>query len=150
MNQYQKYVQPLYCQSSTHPQKRELALDWMQPHTLSCRGSVLGRLLAQTLALNISHSFCSMRDLLVSSISPSLACGIGQGSVVNSLAFFPTLTLRVERGAAAAKAQSIRQQTRLSACRRASMGKPPEPIRTTIRNILKPTQVSSWALHSIL
>jgi hypothetical protein len=47
-----------------------------------------------------------MRDLLGSSISPSRAFGIGQGSVVNSLAFFPTLTLdRVERGAAAEKAQ---------------------------------------------
>jgi hypothetical protein len=43
--------------------------------------------------------------LLVSSISPSLAYSIGQGSVVNSLAFFPTLTLWVERGAAAAKTQ---------------------------------------------
>jgi hypothetical protein len=45
--------------------------------------------------------------LLVSDLSPSLAYGIGQGSVVNSLAFFPTLTLRVECGAAAAKAQPL-------------------------------------------
>ena len=45
-----------------------------------------------------------MRDLLVSFVSPSLACGIDQRSVVNSLAFFPTLMLRIERGAAA-KAQ---------------------------------------------
>ncbi|MGL4909585.1 MAG: hypothetical protein ACRC4J_00080 [Cetobacterium sp.] len=38
-------------------------------------------------------------DLLVSSISPSRAFGIGQGSVVNSHAFLPTLIEAIERGA---------------------------------------------------
>jgi hypothetical protein len=45
--------------------------------------------------------------LLVSSIPSFLAFGIGQMGVVISLAFFPTLTLRVERGAAAALAQTF-------------------------------------------
>jgi hypothetical protein len=35
--------------------------------------------------------------------------GIGQGSVVNSLAFLPTLMLRTECGAAAVKAQIQRR-----------------------------------------
>src|SRR5574338_350229 len=48
---------------------------------------VSGRRLAQTLSLIISHPFCIMRGLLVFSLSPARTCGIGQRSVVRSLAF---------------------------------------------------------------
>ena len=73
----------------------------MQPHTLSCRGSDLGRRLAQTLATIVTQT------LFTSSMSFDLAYGIGQRTVVSSLAFIPTLTLRVQRGASANSAKRV-------------------------------------------
>jgi hypothetical protein len=45
--------------------------------------------------------------LAVSSISPFLAFGIRQGSVVNSPAFIPTLIFQIERGASREEAKLI-------------------------------------------
>jgi hypothetical protein len=76
----------------------------MQPYTLSFRGSDSGRRLARTLTLIISHSFCSMRDLLVSFISPFLALRHWSGECRQLARILPTPNQRLWCGAAA-KAQ---------------------------------------------